>query len=107
MFIFENQLIVQKGYGEQIRNRLQSLKPQVNIPGMLSYEVVPQEQTAQCEQICVRSIWKSQKDFQAYMRSKDFQVTHCAKCLPYLVQYQIRFNRGAEQDPVLESQEVH
>ncbi len=107
MLVFENQLIVQKGYGEQIRNLLQSLMSQVNIPGMLSYEVVPEGQTGQCEQICVRSIWESQKDFQAYMRSKDFQATHCGKCLPYLVRYQIRFNQGAEQDPVSENQEVH
>ncbi|OUM84429.1 MAG: hypothetical protein BAA01_01015 [Bacillus thermozeamaize] len=107
MFIFENQLSVQKGYGEQIRHRLQSLKPQAGFPGMLSYEVLPGEQTEHCDKICVRSMWKSQQDFQEYMKSSHFQMTHCAKCLPFLLKFQIRFDNASGQEPVLESRQVH
>lgn len=90
MFVFENHLDVRRGYGEQVRNRLQSQRP-ADVPGMLGYEVFTKEQTASCEQICIRSVWASQRDFHAFMQRKDFQFTHCAKCLPYLMQYRIRF----------------
>ena len=107
MFIFENQLSVQKGYGEQLCHRLQSLKPQAGIPGMLSYEVLPGEQTDHCDKICVRSIWESQQDFQEYMKSSHFQMTHCGKCLPFLLKFQIRIDQASGQDAKLEKQQIH
>jgi len=95
MFVFENELNVRQGYGEHVCNRLQAQRPTA-VPGMLDYEVFVRGATADCEQICIRSVWTSQKEFQAFMQHKDFQLTHCGKCLPYLKQYRIRFYTDEE-----------
>lgn len=90
MFVFENELDVRQGFGEHVRNRLQAQRP-TDVPGMLDYEVLTRGVTDTCEQICIRSVWASQKEFHAFMQRKDFQLTHCGKCLPHLLQYRIRF----------------
>ena len=89
MFVFENELNVRQGYGEHVYNRLQAKRP-ANVPGMLDYEVFKRGTSGMCEQICIRSVWTSKEEFQAFMQRQDFQLTHCAKCVPYLMQYRIR-----------------
>jgi len=97
MFVFENELNVRPGYGEHARNRLQAQRP-TGVPGMIDFEVFTRGTAEACEQICIRSVWASREQFQAFMQSKDFQLTHCGKCLPYLMQYRIRLYAKESQE---------